>query len=149
MTKTKMTFLLTAILLTMVCVIFSCTSRGTPPSTEEVNLGEVGAWDWVMSTGGIAGITIYADSVDYTRRLVFDSDGNYVNLRDGQIESAGKYVLSHETIPDHSDQVWVVRYDNALNLPSVIERLDTDTLVLSPLTIVDGYTTTYVRSPDK
>jgi hypothetical protein len=36
--------------------------------------GIEGDWRWLQSYGGIAGITIFADSVNYTRHLEIDSD---------------------------------------------------------------------------
>ncbi|MDH3892214.1 MAG: hypothetical protein OEV49_14140 [candidate division Zixibacteria bacterium] len=143
MTKVRLISFLAIVMLVLSCAFLSC-SRGTPPAGVDVDLGEVGAWTWVMSHGGIAGITIYADSVDFTRQLVFDSDSNYVYTRDGEIESAGMYIRSFETLPGGTGPVWVVRYSDNMLPADVIGRLDADTLVLSQ-TAADGFTSTYAR----
>ena len=137
MTRTITAIMFALMTITMTGMVLSC-SRGTPPATDPVELGEAGTWNWVMSIGGIIGDTIYADSVDYTRQLVFDTVGNYSYTRDGLIESTGKYILrqSQSTrIFDYSDS----------QLPSdIITRIDTDTLVLTQ-TVLDGYVHTYAR----
>ena len=137
MTRTITAIMFALMTITMTGMVLSC-SRGTPPATDPVELGEAGTWNWVMSIGGIIGDTIYADSVDYTRQLVFDTVGNYSYTRDGLIESTGKYILrqSQSTrIFDYSDS----------QLPSdIITRIDTDTLVLTK-TVLDGYVHTYAR----
>ncbi len=142
MTKAIKAISLAVILLTVTCMMLSC-ERGTPPATDPVDLGEAGTWNWVMSVGGIAGVTIYADSVDYTRRLVFDSLGNYSYTRDGLLVSAGKYIMSYESNPLNSQMGWIIKYDQGRPSDWVME-LSADTLVLAQ-TVVDGYTSSYVR----
>ena len=146
MTKAKLASSFAIIVLLVACMILSC-SRGTPPASVDVDLGEIGTWTWVESTGGILGCTIYADSVDYTRGLIFDSDSNYVYTRDGQIESSGMYLKSFETPPSGSSPVWVVKYTDALISSDVIVRVDADTLILAQ-TVLDGYISTFARSLD-
>jgi hypothetical protein len=146
-TNTKTTLLLMAVLLAMVCDILSC-SRGTPPATEEIDLGEAGVWTWVSSFGGISGDAAYADNVDYTKELTFDDNDNYVYTRDGFIESAGRYVVSSVLFMGHDQPEWVIRYADEQLASDVIIRLDADTLVLAQ-DVVDGFQSTYVRSLDK
>ena len=142
MTKATKAIFLAVILLTVTCLMLSC-SRGTPPAAEEVDLGEAGTWNWVMSVGGITGGTIYADSVDYTRQLVFDTVDNYRYSYNKALVAAGKYILSYESVPMTSQMGWIINYDQGL--PSDwIMRHSADTLVLAQ-TVVDGYTSTYIR----
>lgn len=143
MTNTKTTVLLAAILLAMISVILSC-SRGTPPAVEEIDLGEVGVWNWVSSYGGVSGDTVYADSVDYSRELVFDGEGNYVYTRGGFLESAGKYLVSSVLFSERNEPNWVIRYSDSRLPLDVIIRLDADTLQLAQ-NVVDGYRQTYAR----
>ena len=143
MTKATKAISLAVILLTVSCMVLSC-SRGTPPTADSVDLGEVGTWNWVMSIGGIAGDTIYADSVDYTRQFVFDAEGYYRYSHNKALVSAGKYILSHESNPLNSRMGWILKYED-VQLPSDwVMELSADTLVLGQ-TVVDGYTSTYVR----
>ncbi len=143
MTRATKAISLAVILLTVTCMMLSC-SRGTPPAAEEVDLGEVGTWNWVMSAGGITGDTIYADSVDYMRRLVFDTVGNYVYTYNKALVSAGKYFLSYESNPLNSQMGWILKYEDE-QLPSDwVMELSADTLVLAQ-TVIDGYTSTYIR----
>ncbi|MCK4460693.1 MAG: hypothetical protein KAW46_02760 [candidate division Zixibacteria bacterium] len=144
MTKAIKAISLAVVLLTVTCMMISC-SRGTPPAAEEVDLGEVGTWNWAMSIGGIAGDTVYADSVDYTRQLIFDADSNYVYLPDGMIQSDGRYLIVREPLPGTGEMAWVIKYSDEQVPSQIVERLDADTLVLSPLTVVDAYTDYFAR----
>lgn len=148
MIKDRQTGLFAILVLLLSCVVLSCSS-GTAPTTEEVDLGEVGSWTWVKSVGGIAGETFHADSVDYTKGLIFDSVSNYVFTYNKAIRSAGRYVRTLETVPGGGDPVWVVRYSDNMQPSEIIERIDADTLVLAPLSIVDGFTITYSRSVEE
>ena len=57
--------------------------------------------------------------------------------------AAGKYILSYESVPMTSQMGWIINYDQGL--PSDwIMRHSADTLVLAQ-TVVDGYTSTYIR----
>jgi len=144
MTRALSAVLIAVVILAMVGIALSC-SRGTPPTSEPVDLGEKGTWNWVMSIGGMAGDTIYADSVDFTRQLVFFdiSDTTFFQYyHNGFLEVAGRYAL---VPPSDSQSNWVVLFDDT-QLPSrIIDRLDADTLVLSPLTTIDTYTDFYSR----
>ena len=143
MTRTITAIMFALMTVTITCMVLSC-SRGTPPAAEEVDLGEVGTWNWVMSAGGITGDTIYADSVDYMRRLVFDTVGNYVYTYNKALVSAGKYFLSYESNPLNSRMGWILKYEDE-QLPSDwVMELSADTLVLAQ-TVIDGYTSTYIR----
>lgn len=44
-----------------------------------------GNWNWDKSTGGIAGITILSDSVEYTQRLEIEDTGEAYWYRDGEL----------------------------------------------------------------
>jgi hypothetical protein len=143
MTRTITAIMFALMTITITCMVLSC-SRGTPPAAEEVDLGEVGTWNWVMSAGGITGDTIYADSVDYTRQLIFDTKDNYGYSYNKALVSAGKYIISYESNPLNSRMGWILKYEDE-QLPSDwVMELSADTLVLAQ-TVIDGYTSTYVR----
>ena len=143
MTRTITAIMFALMTVTITCMVLSC-SRGTPPAAEEVDLGEVGTWNWVMSAGGITGDTIYADSVDYTRQLIFDTKDNYGYSYNKALVSAGKYIISYESNPLNSRMGWILKYEDE-QLPSDwVMELSADTLVLAQ-TVIDGYTSTYVR----
>ena len=143
MTRTITAIMFALMTITITCMVLSC-SRGTPPAAEEVDLGEVGTWNWVMSAGGITGDTIYADSVDYTRQLIFDTKDNYGYSYNKALVSAGKYIISYESNPLNSQMGWILKYEDE-QLPSDwVMELSADTLVLAQ-TVIDGYTSTYIR----
>ncbi len=138
MTRIKLAGLTVMAMLIGVIIVISC-SRGTPPAGTTVDLGESGTWMWVMSSGGFVGDTIYADSVLFSRQLVFDnSDSSYLYTQDGQVRSSGKYLLSS------SGSGWVIEYSDAMMPKEMIVRLDADTMVLEQM-VADGYTTTFAR----
>jgi len=130
----------------VMAVALSCT-RGTPPEPQTITVGEVGTWIWVSSVGGIGGDTTYADSVDYTRQLTFDSEGNYSYLRNGFIESAGTYAVLSTALVADTMPSWVIGYSDDRLPWDVIDDIGPDTIVLKQIT-ADGYSQTYLRAAD-
>ena len=83
--------------------------------------------------------------MDYTRQLVFDADSNYIYLIDGMIQSHGRYLIVRQPLAGTGEMAWVIKYNDEQVPSRIVERLDADTLVLSPLTVVDAYTDYFAR----
>ncbi len=104
-----------------------------------------GSWQWVVSTGGIAGIMRTPASVGYTRKAVFLPDGMYKEYRNDTLVRAVRFMLVREQTPFHSGLSDVIHYaDRATVLPQEVTLEGTDTLRLADLCI-DCYIHTYSR----
>ena len=51
----------------------------------------VGAWEWEISVGGIAGVTLTPAIVGYTQQLEFTTDGVIRLYRDELLQASGTY----------------------------------------------------------
>lgn len=68
--------------LLLILLIAGCKVLG---SENFVDPNLVGNWNWESSTGGIAGITISSDSVDYNQELEILSTGEAYWYKDGEL----------------------------------------------------------------
>lgn len=88
----------------------------------------VGVWDWRQSCGGFAGQCYYADSVDYTKTLILESDYDFVMLRNDTVSFVGTYQVVRKPFWSDSDTADVLLIDGWPEMK--IEKLTSDTLAL-------------------
>jgi hypothetical protein len=121
-----------------VMIIASCTKADLPtPESENI----IGEWEWVESSGGIAGTLIKASDVDYSKQLVFKENGKYRKCTNDKKDSRGNFEISSSTID---------RYTLTLVKEESFGTLDLrfsgqDTISLYPKDCNDCFADTYVR----
>jgi hypothetical protein len=109
------------------------------PTPESENI--VGDWEWIASSGGIAGSFISADNVDYTKQLIFKDNGKYRKCTDNKKGSRGDF----EIIIKENE-----RYELTLDNEDLFGTLSLsfngqDTINLYPTNCSDCFADTYVR----
>jgi hypothetical protein len=118
-----------------VFIMFSC-------ENEEPQNQIIGSWRWVVSQGGIAGLTIKPDE-NNQKQMVFDKNGIFTLIENGKTTISIKYVLSLEKSITSQDKVPMIVFpdENAMNLSYSIKG---DSLYLFE-EVYDGFGHTYVR----
>jgi hypothetical protein len=100
-------------------------------------------WEWVRSSGGIAGVVQTPQSEGYTRAIDFTENGFFTVYQDNAVVISSTYtIIRAESILDNREYDIIV-FDNGL-LESAIIQLSGDTLVLRE-EVFDGFTHTYRR----
>jgi hypothetical protein len=129
--------------LAVLLTIAGCHANGRPQGPGSVDAPEIlGAWNWVESTGGIAGITKTPQSSGETWKIEFREDGTYREVRNGQ-ETTGSYVIEKRTsIFDHEMRPAIVIQGRPDVIPA---RSGGDHLTLSD-NVYDGFNNTFVRA---
>jgi len=72
-------------------VLVSCGKEITFPSDEAARI--VGTWQWIESTGGIAGVTRTPASTGESIRAIFTSKGTYQKYVNNQVEIDATYSM--------------------------------------------------------
>ncbi|MEE8404336.1 MAG: hypothetical protein V3S17_02985 [candidate division Zixibacteria bacterium] len=101
-----------------------------------------GNWRWVQSCGGFAGTCIYADSVNYSRRLSFDYNSNFTEYLNDSLMFAGKYRIVRKLVwgTDTSDVIVIDDYPFEL----IIDYIRNDSLSVSEICF-DCFVSIYVK----
>lgn len=103
--------------------IFSC-------EKEDTNLsGLIGKWNWVSSTGGIAGITYTPKSIGYTKTIEFTGDSIFRLYRNDTLIVESKYQLIRYKSIYNQDSALLINYGNGFMRQSYINNYP-DTLFL-------------------
>ena len=104
----------------------------------------VGAWSWVESTGGIAGVTLTPASTGQTMSLRFEADGMVELFRDGASAGTTTYTVEQGA---GDGTIWTVTWASPLLgfETQTAHAPDADTLVLAD-GCCDGFTYTWTRS---
>ena len=102
----------------------------------------VGTWDWVLSQGGIAGLTIKPSELD-KRKMFFDKEENFTLKKNGTITLSTKYKLENGKSITSTEPVPLITFpnDDAMTLSYSIKG---DSLFLFE-EVYDGFGHTYVR----
>lgn len=120
---------------------FGACSTSSGPDAEPL----IGDWEWVRSTGGIAGLTLTPASEGYTVVLRFASDGRAEWWRDGVLTQSTTYQIVRDTTG--GNEAWTVTY--AAPLSGFAEQRATfpsaNTLVLTD-PCCDGFEFEFQRS---
>ncbi len=124
----------------IVSVLFCLLVMGC--EAEKVNSGIVGNWQWVVSQGGIAGLTIKPSETDQ-RQMIFDSKGNFSLIQNGKTTISAHYELKNAKSITSAELVPMIVFPNqdAMNMSYTIKN---DSLFLFD-EVYDGFGHTYVR----
>ena len=114
-----------------------CTAQGT---------SVVGAWEWLWSDGGIAGMHLTPEMTGYTQTFVYFPDGTFQYYRNAALFEETTYIAAMEL---HSwflpDSILTVTYGTSMLEPQAVIEVSPDTLRLADL-VYDGFTWTFVRA---
>ena len=132
--------LFSTLTLLLAATLFSCEKYidQTNPGLRNV----FGEWDWIMSTGGIAGDTISASEVENSVWLSYDEEGNYIKFVNDKGAEYLKYYFVNKGSILSSITLGQIEYSNGV-LQSV-KMPHHDTLLLID-ELNDGYAHYYVR----
>jgi hypothetical protein len=117
---------------------FSCTKEEVTANGSTIT----GEWQWIMSTGGIAGTTITPASAGYKRKLVLSSDFKYYRYKNDVLEKSGTFEIVKAQSIYKVELVDFIKYDD--DTMSVIESVTTDKLLLAD-NFYDGFGETFKR----
>lgn len=87
-----------------------------------------GSWKWHLTSGGFAGITTYADSVDYTRHLVINKDGKAIMYRNDKVTAV--FNVKFENLEWLGRATYIFYKKNA-SILTYVSAFEEDKLVLS------------------
>ncbi len=141
--------------LVLVFLIFSvcftnCKKDIDIPATELENL--FGSWDWVQTSGGIAGGTITPATEGYTKKVEFSRNGIYNEFQDGILLGKRKFTISETKSIYTGEDVYIINYekapffkqDNLYLFSHTVTFYGLDTIILDD-EMDDGFIFTYVK----
>jgi len=99
----------------------------------------VGAWEWTLTTGGVAGIYVTPESSGEHWTCCFREDGTYEQDRSGEAYEQGRYAIEFREGADHLQHPALVISGDPDRL---IERPDAGTLILRD-NVIDGFEHTF------
>ena len=126
-------------LLFLLTVIVSCSVEN---SNVVVDKNLIGTWNWISSSGGIAGTTNTPASTEKNIALKFTSDNKYFYYTNGVISSEGTYKFStQKSIVDGTFKKSIVFSAGG---EMIIDKIDNTNLYLSD-NYYDGCGSSYIR----
>lgn len=128
---------LTFLLIVGTLFAFSCKKEETLP-----NNSLAGTWQWVSSTGGIAGKTYTPASEGYERSLLFTDNLKYSNLKNSISQKSGKFEIIKAKSIYKTELVDFIKYDDGTM--SIILNQTSDELVLADNNY-EGFSETFKR----
>ncbi len=138
-------------------VQFGCSKNGAPTADDMDSVPVVivhsadttifGTWYWILSQGGIAGMTLTPSKTGYTQIAILKRDSTYQYYQDNVLLRETKFSVREFPVAGSRDSV---------ELMSFLDRPDTlflrriwlqgpDTLHMDDFNIADGFFNTYVR----
>ncbi len=137
----KSTFLqkmkkLISLLLISTFFVFSCKKEAIS------NNSLAGNWQWVMSTGGIAGKTFTPVSEGYERNLTFTYDSKYLNSKNNITQKSGKFEIIKAKSIYKTELIDFIKFDDGTM--SAILSQTSEELILANNNY-DGFTETFKR----
>ena len=133
-----LTWLMWVVVTAVLSVYPGCKKTGVSPFSMLYH-----RWEWVQSSGGIAGVVQTPQSEGYTRAIAFTEEGVFTVYQDNAAIISSTYtIIRAESILDNQEYDMIV-FENAL-LESAIIQLSGDTLILRE-EVFDGFTHTYRR----
>jgi len=150
LTSYSMTRFLLSLLI--VCLSHACRRDPAinipPPNLEQL----YGTWDWVITSGGLAGLTITPASEGVTRSIKFEANGQYTSFQNTELADQSYYVLRENTTYVTGKTIYFVDYISSgkkseakFHINEYIQFIGPDTLILSQAYISDGFASVYVR----
>ncbi|MBK9934595.1 MAG: hypothetical protein IPP61_01525 [Cytophagaceae bacterium] len=123
------------IVVVLALLMFGCESETPQPAL-------VGTWKWVITQGGIAGLTIKPDESNQ-KKLVFDKDGNMTFVVNGKNTQTIKYEAKTGKSITSTEQVPLIVFPGEESM-NWSYSIDGDSLYLFE-EVYDGFGHTYVR----
>jgi hypothetical protein len=127
--------------LLVLSLLGSCQNDNTQLSPQT---GLEGTWEWVSTTGGLAGIHDTPASTGKTLRYEFTSEGAYTITENGTVTSQGTYTIAKRNCIHSGDQKDFIDFSSEEVADRTIETVDEKTLGLSD-EYFDGYGLTFRR----
>jgi hypothetical protein len=117
-------------------LMMGCEAEKTEPTV-------VGTWNWVVTQGGIAGLTI-KPSENNQKKMIFDSKGNFSLIENGKTTVSAKYELINGKSITSTELKPLITFpnDDAMKMSYLIKG---DSLFLFE-EVYDGFGHTYVRA---
>ena len=131
--KTKQHLLSISILLAI--TLLSCSKD------DSYNNAIVGKWNWVLTTGGFAGVHETPASTKQIWSYEFRSNNTYTLLRNDTIAASGNFTLS--STDANGLKTNIINMENSMIQSYIIQR---DTLILADIYVCDGFISSYSRA---
>ncbi|MEE9555029.1 MAG: hypothetical protein V3W18_12090 [candidate division Zixibacteria bacterium] len=136
--KRSLTIIVIVLSVAIGLIALNCNRNPTESGIDEVLAGN---WVWVYSFGGFGGQYIYPDSVGYDKSVSFGVNSMYTEMINDSTACHGRFRIEQKEV--WNELAYVVIIDN-YEFELIIERVDTDTLVLGEY-CDDCYAHTYIR----
>lgn len=120
--------------------LMACESENAAPQEKTL----VGKWEWVVSTGGIAGMTIKA-SENNRKQLLFTTDGDFEMFENGKSKIKTKYQIKDGKSITSTELVPMIYFLPDSTYWHQSYQLKGDSLFLFD-EVYDGFGHTYVRT---
>jgi len=112
------------ILFSLVMILVSC-SKENITSTEAAS-GLTGEWNWIDSSGGIAGITYTPKSTGEIRRVEFDTNGVFRLYINNVLSTESEYhLVKSRSIYSQDSALLIVRKSSSIPQSFIIRSRDT------------------------
>lgn len=109
---------------------------------ENVNTGLVGKWEWVSTSGGIAGIHQTPQTLGYTYTIAFTKEGQYeLYDKNNLLVSSSPYTIVNAVSIFDNKEHSMIQSDNLMRSSFEIRK---DSLFLSQ-EVVDGFDQIFIR----
>ena len=129
-------------------VITSCSSDGeTTQETQKKNLDLAEKWDWVTTSGGIAGISITPLTTGKNYTLIFKENDSYSLLENGIEIAKGTYSLTmKESIYNHKMESFITFQNSKFPVGNgIINTDDSKTTMSISDNFYDGFSSSFKR----
>jgi len=100
-------------------------------------------WEWVRSSGGIAGVIMTPASEGYTQSIDFEENGTYTKYRNNLVVSSGTFTISSAVSMLDQQEYDMVVFDDG-SPPQAITNISDNGLTLRE-DCTDCFTHTYQR----
>lgn len=107
------------------------------------NSSILGSWEWLKSSGGIAGVVYTPETQGYSQLIEFNANDIYKLYRNGQLQNEAHYTLLQDTSILSNTMVDMVQYEDG-SRQSFSSSSNDDTLFLRE-DVFDGFDHIYIR----
>ena len=130
--------------LLMIFCAASCKKENVKVKNPDVDLSKIyGKWNWVNSTGGIAGLTITPKTAGYNMSVEYRINKSVYFFRNDTLQNQAKFAIVKGNSIFSVDPAYIIKYDPD-GMDHVIIKAKKDTLILAD-NVNDGFTILYVK----
>lgn len=127
----------------MALLFAAACKRGDDLGPERSDINNIyGKWNWVQSSGGIAGTTITPKSEGYVGTLEITNDNTFSTYHNSILQFHDSFTLSKDTSKNTNYAGFVTFKTNGTT--NLVKRATRDTLIIGD-DFADGFTALYVR----